>query len=111
MQWLKNILIDLLATIVIAIVVFYDTLYLEYVVYIYTGLMVLARAFTLFNRNFRDLTSRKVSSAPAWMYHLLYFLNVAFLLYGSFYITAAGWLFIWGVAYYVYSQKQSIKKS
>lgn len=102
MQWFKHIAVDLIATIVIAIVVFFDeTNVLEYVLYVYTGLMVLARAFTLFNQNFRSITIRKTESAPAWMYHLLYFLNVAFLAYGMYYITAAGWVFIWGVAYYV----------
>ncbi|MDZ7720606.1 MAG: hypothetical protein U5K72_17450 [Balneolaceae bacterium] len=105
MQWLKHITVDLIATIVIAIVVFFDTtVVLEYVVYIYTGLMVLARLFTLLNQNFRSITKRKTKSAPNWMYHILYFLNVAFLAYGIHYITAAGWVFIWGVAYYVHSQ-------
>lgn len=104
MQWLKHIAVDLIATIVIAIVVVFDaTIVLEYVVYIYTGLMALARLFTLLNQNFRSITKRKTESAPNWMYHLLYFLNVAFLVFGMFYITAAGWIFIWGVATYVHS--------
>lgn len=103
MQWLKHITVDLIATVVIAIVVFFDTtIVIEYVVYIYTGLMALARLFTLLNRNFRSITKRKTESAPNWMYHLLYFLNVAFLLFGMFYITAAGWIFIWGVAFYIH---------
>jgi len=106
MHWLKQIAVDILATIVIALVVFFDTVaLLEYVVYIYTSLMVLARAFTLFSQNFRSITKKKVNEAPVWIYHLLHFLNVVFLTAGAFYITAAGWVFIWGVAYYVYSQK------
>lgn len=106
MQWLKHITVDLIATLVIATVVFFEqTAVLEYVLFVYTGLMVMARAFTLFNRNFRSITKRKNESAPAWMYHVLYFLNVAFLAYGMYFITAAGWVFIWGVAFYVYSQK------
>lgn len=104
MQWLKHITVDLIATIVIAIVVFFDTTaVLKYVLYVYTALMVLARMFTLFNKNFRSLTKRKSESAPIWMYHLLYLLNVAFLIFGMYYITAAGWAFIWGVATYVHS--------
>ena len=106
MQWLKHITVDLIATIIIAIVVFFeDTTVLEYVLYVYTALMVLARAFTLFNQNFRDLTKRKTESAPAWMYHVLYLLNVAFLVYGMYYISATGWVFIWAVAAYVHSPK------
>lgn len=106
MQWLKHITVDLIATIVVAIVVFFEeTTVLLYVLYVYTGLMVLARAFTLFNQNFRSITKRKTESAPAWMYHTLYFLNVAFLAYGMYYVTAAGWVFIWGVAFYVHNEQ------
>lgn len=106
MQWLKHITIDLIATIVIAIVVFFEeTVVLEYVLYIYTALMILARAFTLFNQNFRSITKRKTESAPSWMYHILYFFNVAFLVFGMYYLTAAGWVFIWAVAYYVHRQQ------
>lgn len=108
MQWLKHIAVDLLATLVIALVVFFDTDYfLEYVVYIYTGLMVIARIFTLFSRNFRAITKQKVTDAPVWVYHLLYFLNTAMLAWGKFYFTAACWVFIWGVAWYVYSRQNS----
>ncbi|TVQ01219.1 MAG: hypothetical protein EA359_14195 [Balneolaceae bacterium] len=103
MRWLKHIAVDLLATLVIAIVVFFDeTALLEYVLYIYTGLMVIARLISLLNTDFRAITKRKISEAPTWMYHVLYFLNVAFLIIGGFYITGTAWAFIWGVAYYVY---------
>jgi hypothetical protein len=109
MQWLKHITVDLIATLVIAIVVFFDeTALLEYVLYIYTGLMVIARLISLFSQDFQAITKRKVSEAPAWIYHLLYFLNVVFLFYGTYYITGAAWTFIWGVAFYVHLQtKQS----
>ncbi|MEX0647855.1 MAG: hypothetical protein WEA56_10555 [Balneolaceae bacterium] len=106
MKWLKQITIDLLASIVIVIVVFFDTAILEYVVFIYTGLMVLARAITLANGNFRKITKKKVSEAPVWIFHLLYFINTAFLIYGEFYLTAAGWVFIWLVATYVHQLSQ-----
>jgi hypothetical protein len=105
MQWLKHITVDLITTLVITIVVFFDTtIVLEYVLYVYTGLMVLARSFTLFNRNFRSITKRKTESAPSWMYHILYLLNVGILTFGMFYLTATGWVFIWGVAYYVHER-------
>lgn len=105
MRWLKHIAIDLLATLVIAIVVFFDeTALLKYVLYIYTGLMVIARLISLLNNDFRAITKRKVSEAPVWIYHFLYFLNVAFLITGRFYITGTAWAFIWAVAYYVHQK-------
>ncbi len=107
MQWLKHVTVDLIATIVIALVVFFEeTQVLEYVLYTYTVLMVLARSFTLFSSDFRQITRKKVSQAPDWMYHLLYALNVLFLSYGAYFITAAAWVFIWGVAAYISHRKQ-----
>lgn len=105
MAWLKHITVDLIATLVIAIVVFYNPGILEYILYIYTGLMVFARSFSLFSSDFRMITKKRVSEAPAWMYHLLYFLNVAFLFYGSYYITGTAWFYIWIVAAYIYHQQ------
>ncbi|MCC5915022.1 MAG: hypothetical protein JJU46_11650 [Balneolaceae bacterium] len=107
MLWIKHIAVDLLATLVIALVVFYDSFpMLEVVIYIYTGLMVLARTFTLFSSNFRAITKKKVNEAPVWVYHLLYFLNTALLAIGGFFITASGWIFIWAVASYVHHQQK-----
>ena len=108
MHWLKQIVVDILATLVIALVVFFDSsIVLEYVVYVYTGLMVLARSFTLFSQNFRAITRKQVAEAPAWVYHLLYLLNTSFLIIGAYYITSAGWVFIWFVAAYVHKRQNS----
>lgn len=107
MQWLKQITVDLLATLVIALVVFFDSGYLEYVVYVYTVLLAIARSLTLFSGNFRVITEKKVSEAPEWIYHLLYALNTLFLAYGEFYITASGWLFIWIIAFYVHRSSKN----
>ncbi len=108
MQWLKQIVVDILATLVIALVVFFDSSpILEYVVYIYTGLLVIARSFSLFSQNFRAITKKRVEEAPTWVYHLLYFLNTSFLIAGSYYITSAGWVFIWIVAAYVHKKQNS----
>lgn len=108
MKWLKSILLDVAATLVIAIVVFFDeTALLEYVVYVYTGLLAIARLLTLFSSDMRSITKRSVTEAPILVYHLLYFLNVAFLIYGSFYFTGIVWAFIWGVATYVHTKHSS----
>jgi len=109
MAWLKHITVDLIATLVIAIVVFYDPGILDYVLFVYTGLMVFARTFSMLSTDFRLITKKKVSEAPVWMYHLLYFLNVVFLIWGSFYITGAAWLYIWIVATWVYFQQEKAK--
>ncbi len=108
MQWLKHIVIDLLAPIVIALAVFYEDTTLTYIVYAYTILMFIARFASLMSRNFQKITQRKVSEAPIWIYHLIYFLNVLLLALGMWFITAAGWVFIWGVAVYVHKRQSML---
>lgn len=95
MDWLKEIFVDVFALVVIAFTVFYDQIILTYVVYAYTVLMVLARLFSLISENFEAITQKKVSQAPIWVYHLIYAVTIIVLLSGKWYITAAGWGFIW----------------
>lgn len=104
MNWLKNAIVDLLTIPVIALAVFYSSSFLSYVVYIYTSLMVVARLFSLSSSNFRSITRKKISDAPLWVYHLIYLINIAILLAGSWFITAAGWIFIWAAAVIVYKK-------
>lgn len=105
MDWLKEIVVDLFALIVIAFTVFYDQIILTYVVYTYTVLMVLARLFSLLSENFEAITQKKVSQAPIWVYHLIYAVTIAVLLVGEWYITAAGWGFIWLSAVIAHKKK------
>lgn len=103
MEWLKHLTIDLLATLVIVIVVFFETTLLKYVLYIYTGLMVLARTFSFFRIDIRAVTKQKMTEVPVWVHHILYLLNVSILLIGHFYMTSLCWLYIWiaaGIVYY-----------
>lgn len=108
MQWLKHIVVDLLTTLVIALAVFYEDNTLTYIVYAYTILMCIARLASLISRNFQKITQRKVSEAPIWIYHILYFLNVVILVLGMWFITAAAWIFIWGVAAYVHKRQSTL---
>lgn len=105
MDWLKEIIVDLFALIVIAYTVFYDQIILTYVVYTYTVLMVLARLFSLLSENFEAITQKKVSQAPIWVYHFIYAITIAVLLIGKWYITAAGWGFIWLSAVIAHKKK------
>lgn len=106
MMWLKHLTIDILATLVITIVVFFETALLEYVLYIYTGLMVIARSLAFFRIDLRAVTKKKVAEAPVWAYHLLYILNIAILAYGIFFITAIAWVYIYLSAMFVYYKKE-----
>lgn len=104
MHWIKNTVVDLLTIPVIALAVFYDSNFLTYVVYIYTGLMVIARVFSLSSSNFRAITRKKIENAPLWVYHLIYLLNIIILTAGQWFFIAACWMFIWFAAVFVYNK-------
>lgn len=105
MEWVKQIIVDLLALIVIAFAVLFEYPVLTYIVYVYTSLMIIARLFSLFSSNFRAITQKKVTEAPIWVYHLIYALTIAVLLFGQWYIAATGWAFIWISAIIIYKKK------
>jgi len=92
---IKSIAIDLISVCLVAGAVFTEPVYLNIAVYIYTGLMVLARLVTLISSNFQQIAGKKKNDGPTWVYHLVYFFNTALLLYGGWWITSAGWGFIW----------------
>jgi len=106
MMWLKHLTVDILATLVITIVVLFETALLEYVLYIYTGLMVIARSLAFYRIDIRAVTKKKVEEAPVWCYHTLYILNISILLYGLFYFTAISWIYIYFSAMFVYYKKE-----
>lgn len=110
-MWLKHLTVDLLATLVIAVVVFYETALLEYVLYIYTGLMVIARSASFYRIDIRAVTRNKINEAPVWVYHLLYFINVVLLIIGEFYFTSLSWFYIWIAAMFVYYKKEGNTES
>lgn len=105
MEWAKQIIVDLFALIVIAIAVIFEHTVLSYVVYIYTFLIIIARLFSLLSSNFRAITQKKVSEAPLWVHHLIYASTVILLLVSQWYVTAAGWVFIWISAIIVHKNK------
>lgn len=108
MQWIKQIIVDLFALVIIAYTVYSEQVILTYVVYVYTFLMAAARLFSLFSGNFRAITERKVSEAPLWVYHLIYGATVIVLLTGQWYITGAAWILIWVSAAYAYKKSASV---
>jgi len=92
---IKSITIDLLSVALVAGAVFSNPIYLDIAVYVYTGLMAAARLITLLSSNFEQLARKKKKEGPVWIYHVVYFTNTVLLLYGNWWITSAGWIFIW----------------
>ena len=93
MSWIKNALIDLAVTAVIAIFAFNGATWGWWVIAIYTPLMVLLKVFALSGA--ATAVQRKADDVPAWFYHVLYGANVILLFVAAFNYAAFGWIAIW----------------
>jgi len=93
MVWLKNAVIDLAITAVIAMLYFTGAQWAWWVVAIYTPLMVLLKLFAL--SGVAAAVQRKADDVPIWFYHVLFAANVILLLLTPFYYAVAGWIVIW----------------
>ena len=93
MSWIKNALIDLAITAVIAVYAFNGATWGWCVIAIYTPLMVLLKVFALSGA--ASAVQRKADEVPLWFYHLLFAANVILLFVADFNYAAFGWVAIW----------------
>jgi len=93
MSWIKNAIIDLAVTAVIAIYFFLEAPWGWWVIAIYTPLMVLLKVFSLSGA--ANAVQRKADDVPVWFYHALYGANVVLLFLSNFVYAAIGWAAIW----------------
>ena len=109
MKHLKSILIDLLVTAVILWTVFSDAQWGRVALWIYTPLMILIKVGALTMG--RQLTRQvKPDETPVAIYHVLYAVNVAALLWDRWWIMAGLWVAVWvlsGFHYVAFSRTGS----
>jgi hypothetical protein len=109
MSWIKNALIDLAVTAIIAVHAFSDVSWTWWVIAIYTPLMVLLKVFALSGA--AHAVQQKADGVPVWFYHVLYGANLLLLLKAPFYEAAAGWAVIWVLSVVAESRRpRSTKK-
>ncbi len=93
MSWIKNALIDIAVTAVIAAYYFTGATWGWWVIAIYTPLMVLLKLFALSGA--ANAVQRKADDVPVWFYHVLYAANVVLLVVSDFLYAGIGWAAIW----------------
>lgn len=99
MSWLKDVIVDILVTVVIVIAVLVDQTVLTGVVWAYTGLLLLVKTFVLFGGDFMNLMGKTKTDAPEWFNHLLYATNTGVLFYFQWWYAGGCWLLIWILSY------------
>lgn len=99
MAWLKDVIVDLIATAVIIATVLTSNSILAGLVWGYTGLLLLVKFFVVIGDDFLNLMNKSKTEAPEWFSHLLYAINTGVLLSFQWWYAGVGWALIWGLSY------------
>lgn len=109
MSWIKNALIDVAITAVIAWFAWTGATWAWWIVAIYTPLMLLLKVFALSGA--ANAVQRKADDVPVWFYHVLYAANVILLLVSSFLWAGGAWIAIWVLSAVAESRRPRTPKS
>jgi hypothetical protein len=101
MKWLRNVVVDLVATLVILAWVVQGWDAAGWAVWVYTPLMLVLKVAALSLGRLLGRANR--GDVPPWFYHFIYAANVALLAYGaqvlaSRWVLAAMWVAIWALS-------------
>lgn len=99
MSWLKDVIVDILATTAIIVAVLSSNVFLNGLVWGYTGLLLFVKLLVYFGDGFMNMMNKAKTSAPDWFTHLLYAMNTGLLLYFQWWYAGAGWGIIWLISY------------
>lgn len=95
MNWLKDTLVDIAVTVFIITAIILVDPWMHWVIWIYTGIMLLTKGIVLMGDNFVMLMKKAKNDVPEWVPHLLYAANTGALAYAEWWYAAAGWALIW----------------
>jgi hypothetical protein len=99
MTWLKDTIVDLIASALIIVTVLTSNSLLSGIIWGYTGLLLLVKLFVVVGDDFLNLMNKTKTKAPEWFSHLLYAINTGVLLFFQWWYTGVGWVLIWGLSY------------
>jgi hypothetical protein len=112
MKWLKNVVVDIMVSIVIIIAALSKIEWLTIVVVAYTVLMMVLKFLAVISDPFmKSVQKGKVPAiqAPLWFTSSLYALNVVVLLIFAWYYTAAQWVLIWLFSWIAFRKSKKAK--
>lgn len=99
MSWIKEVIVDLAVTVFIIAAVLLSDPWMKYIIWAYTGIMLITKTIVLSSDNFMQIVDKSKNNAPDWFAHLLYAVNTLVLLFFSWWYAAAGWAIIWLFSY------------
>ena len=99
MTWLKDVIVDIVATLLIIITVLSNQYFLNVIVWGYTGILLAVKLVVVVADNFMNLINKAKNEAPVWFGHLLYGINTIILLSFQWWYTGIAWGLIWILSY------------
>lgn len=110
MSWLKDVIVDIAATVLIITAVLTSNTIIGGIVWGYTVLLLFVKLLVLFGDSFRNMMNKANTEAPEWFTHLLYAINSAVLLSFQWWSAGACWMVIW-LASYLVQRKLNLKEA
>lgn len=101
MNWIKDVVVDILASVIIIAAVITSNSILSGIVWGYSGLLLFVKLLVYFGDGFMNMVNKTKSSAPDWVPHLLYAINTATLLYFQWWYVGTGWIIIWVLSFLI----------
>ncbi len=95
MNLIKASFIDILMTLFIVAAVWSATVWMYWVIMVYSALILLLRLIDFSGEGFQGMLKQPRELPPDWPFHILYGLNILILLYAGWYILTAIWAGIW----------------
>lgn len=105
MNWIKDVLVDIAAFFTIVIYALTKHEYLEIGLWVYTGLIVIAKVAAYF-MPFVQNRAQKTTS-PDLFFHIIYALSIAGLFYAQNLLMMGTWIFIWGLSIFTKQKSES----
>ena len=99
MSWLKDVIVDIAATILIIVAALTSNTILQYIVWGYTGLLLFVKFIALAGDSFLNMMDKTKTEAPKWFSHLLYAANTGVFFYFQWWYAGACWAIIWGLSF------------
>ncbi|NGP87904.1 hypothetical protein [Fodinibius halophilus] len=99
MSWFKDVIVDITVTATIIATVLIEHSLLFWLLWGYTGLLLLVKLIVLVGDDFLNMMNKAKTEAPKWFSHLLYAINTGTLAYFQQWYLAGAWLLIWTLSF------------
>jgi len=109
MGWIKNVVLDLVVTAIVAWWVFSAAEWAYWVILVYTPLMVVLKLVGL-SSGVSMAAAQTKDAAPLWFFHVVYAVNLILLLVGKWWLMVAGWAIIWVLSAIGEARKPAVRK-